>query len=152
MINIRADDDQDPEEVLSQFSLEQKVRWAAGWLAACMHAQLFGCLQPFTCSFGPCLLASACRPAHPCGAASAVAVFPALQEQLEEMRRDESLYDRLARSVAPNVHGHIDVKRAILLMLLGGMHKVTKEGINLRGDINVAIVGDPACAKSQLLK
>ncbi|KAI3430537.1 hypothetical protein D9Q98_005130 [Chlorella vulgaris] len=97
MINIRADDDQDPEEVLSQFSLEQK-------------------------------------------------------EQLEEMRRDESLYDRLARSVAPNVHGHIDVKRAILLMLLGGMHKVTKEGINLRGDINVAIVGDPACAKSQLLK
>jgi hypothetical protein len=26
------------------------------------------------------------------------------------------------------------------------------QGINLRGDINVAIVGDPACAKSQILK
>lgn len=26
------------------------------------------------------------------------------------------------------------------------------QGINLRGDINVAIVGDPACAKSQMLK
>ncbi len=30
MINIRADDDQDPEEVLAQLSLEQRVRWVAG--------------------------------------------------------------------------------------------------------------------------
>ena len=26
------------------------------------------------------------------------------------------------------------------------------QGINLRGDINIAIVGDPGCAKSQMLK
>jgi DNA replication licensing factor MCM6 len=37
-------------------------------------------------------------------------------------------------------------------MLLGGVHKQTHEGINLRGDINVCIVGDPSCAKSQFLK
>jgi DNA replication licensing factor MCM6 len=37
-------------------------------------------------------------------------------------------------------------------MLLGGVPKHTREGIKLRGDINVAIVGDPACAKSQILK
>ncbi|KAK9937276.1 hypothetical protein M0R45_014077 [Rubus argutus] len=34
----------------------------------------------------------------------------------------------------------------------GGVHKFTHEGINLRGDINVCIVGDPSCAKSQFLK
>lgn len=34
MVNIRADDDQEPEEVLAQFSLEQRVRRAAGCRAA----------------------------------------------------------------------------------------------------------------------
>lgn len=37
-------------------------------------------------------------------------------------------------------------------MLLGGVHKKTAEGIKLRGDINVCIVGDPSTAKSQFLK
>ncbi|KAK7344846.1 hypothetical protein VNO77_14993 [Canavalia gladiata] len=35
---------------------------------------------------------------------------------------------------------------------MGGVHKFTHEGINLRGDINVCIFGDPSCAKSQFLK
>lgn len=37
-------------------------------------------------------------------------------------------------------------------MLLGGVHKQTAEGIKLRGDVNVCIVGDPSTAKSQFLK
>lgn len=44
------------------------------------------------------------------------------------------------------------VKRGVLLMLLGGVHKQTAEGTKLRGDINVCIVGDPSTAKSQFLK
>ncbi|RVW91478.1 DNA replication licensing factor MCM6 [Vitis vinifera] len=39
-----------------------------------------------------------------------------------------------------------------LAYAFGGVHKCTHEGINLRGDINVCIVGDPSCAKSQFLK
>jgi DNA replicative helicase MCM subunit Mcm2 (Cdc46/Mcm family) len=35
-------------------------------------------------------------------------------------------------------------------MLFGGVHKATPEGIKLRGDINVCIVGDPSTAKSQV--
>ncbi len=72
--------------------------------------------------------------------------------EVNEMRKDPHLYDKLVRSVAPAVFGHADVKRAVLLMLFGGVHKRTHEGISLRGDINVAIVGDPSCAKSQFLK
>lgn len=31
------------------------------------------------------------------------------------------------RSIAPNIFGHMDIKRGLLLMMLGGVHKTTKE-------------------------
>ena len=37
-------------------------------------------------------------------------------------------------------------------MLFGGVPKITLEKTNLRGDINICIVGDPSTAKSQFLK
>lgn len=48
--------------------------------------------------------------------------------------------------------GNDEVKRGVLLMLFGGVRKTTIEKTRLRGDINVCIVGDPSCAKSQFLK
>lgn len=37
-------------------------------------------------------------------------------------------------------------------MIFGGVHKKTPSGTNLRGDLNVCILGDPSTAKSQFLK
>ena len=37
-------------------------------------------------------------------------------------------------------------------MLFGGINKETREGIKLRGDINICLIGDPSTAKSKLLK
>lgn len=37
-------------------------------------------------------------------------------------------------------------------MLFSGVNKKTEEGINLRGDLNICMVGDPSTAKSQFLK
>lgn len=54
--------------------------------------------------------------------------------------------------MTPTIFGHPHIKAGILLMLFGGVHKSTPEGINLRGDINICIVGDPGTAKSQFLK
>ena len=48
--------------------------------------------------------------------------------------------------------GNDEIKRGILLMLFGGVPKQTTEGTNLRGDINICVVGDPSTAKSQFLK
>lgn len=54
-----------------------------------------------------------------------------------EMSQRPSIYADLTASVAPTVFGHDEIKRGLLLMLLGGVHKETVEGINLRGDINI---------------
>lgn len=74
------------------------------------------------------------------------------RHEVIRMKNEDDLYSKLARSIAPSVYGHMDVKKGILLQLFGGIQKKTKEGIKLRGDINICIVGDPATAKSQFLK
>lgn len=74
------------------------------------------------------------------------------RHEVIKMKQEDDLYSKLARSIAPAVHGHMDVKKGVLLQLFGGIQKKTKEGIKLRGDINICIVGDPATAKSQFLK
>ena len=63
--------------------------------------------------------------------------------------KDQSnLYTNMAQSISPNVHGHLDVKKGLLLQLFGGIGKLTEYGIKLRGDINICVVGYPATAKS----
>ena len=64
------------------------------------------------------------------------------------MKDQDDLYLKLAKSISPSVYGHLDVKKGILLQLFGGVHKDTQEGIKLRGDLNICIVGDPSTAKS----
>lgn len=74
------------------------------------------------------------------------------QQEISAVKSHARLYQKMVSSIAPTVYGHDEVKRGILLMLFGGVHKETKEGISLRGDLNVCIVGDPSTAKSQFLK
>ncbi|KAK4522309.1 hypothetical protein GAYE_HPESCF16G0189 [Galdieria yellowstonensis] len=74
------------------------------------------------------------------------------RQEILSMRSTPNLYQTLVDCVAPTIYGHDEIKRGILLMLFGGVHKVTNEGMNIRGDINICIVGDPSCAKSQFLK
>ena len=73
-------------------------------------------------------------------------------DELKAMVNADNIYQRLVSSIAPTVYGHEIVKKGILLQLMGGVHKQTPEGMKLRGDINVCIVGDPSTSKSQFLK
>jgi len=75
-----------------------------------------------------------------------------MDQQITEARKKGSLYEAAARSIAPEIFGHQDVKKALLLVLIGSYTKQMKDGMKIRGDIHTLMMGDPGVAKSQLLK
>ncbi|KAI9346991.1 MCM2/3/5 family-domain-containing protein [Obelidium mucronatum] len=76
----------------------------------------------------------------------------AMTDKIRELTTTPDLYSQLAKSIAPEIYGHEDVKKALLLLLVGGHSKVTGDGMKIRGDLNICLMGDPGVAKSQLLK
>ncbi|KAF2703073.1 MCM-domain-containing protein [Pleomassaria siparia CBS 279.74] len=81
------------------------------------------------------------------------AVFTEEEEQeFLEMSRRPDIYEVFANCIAPSIYGNKDIKKAIACLLMGGSKKILPDGMKLRGDINVLLLGDPGTAKSQLLK
>ncbi|KAK7421924.1 DNA replication licensing factor MCM7 [Neonectria punicea] len=83
---------------------------------------------------------------------SEMIVDPLLVRRIEKYRQSGQVYELLAQSIAPEIFGHVDVKKALLLLLIGGVTKEMGDGMKIRGDINICLMGDPGVAKSQLLK
>merc|ERR1719402_1787981 len=70
--------------------------------------------------------------------------------ELKDLASDNDFYDKLSSSIAPEIDGHEDVKKALLLLLVGGVDR-RPAGMKIRGSINICLMGDPGVAKSQLL-
>src|SRR5467141_701643 len=48
-------------------------------------------------------------------------------------------------SLAPSIYGYDEIKEGILYLLFAGVAKRLPDGVNIRGDLNCLIVGDPGC-------
>lgn len=81
-----------------------------------------------------------------------ITIEPSEMKQIEYWSKKPNIKDIIINSMAPSIHGHVDIKTAIALAMLGGESKDIGGKHRTRGDINILIVGDPGVAKSQFLK
>ncbi|KAG9433572.1 DNA replication licensing factor Mcm7 [Apis mellifera carnica] len=68
-----------------------------------------------------------------------------LKDEELSLFMEDDFYGKLARSIAPEIYGLEDVKKALLLLLVGGTDK-HKDDIKIRGNINICLMGDPGVA------
>ena len=60
--------------------------------------------------------------------------------------------NHIIKSFCPQIYGLYAVKLALALVLTGGNTMTTNDGLRLRGDSHMLLVGDPGTGKSQFLK
>jgi len=81
-----------------------------------------------------------------------VEITPEDEKKILDAAKDPWVQRKLILSLAPSIYGYEDVKEAVLYLLFGGVSKRLPDGIGIRGDSNIIIIGDPGTAKSQLLQ
>jgi len=81
-----------------------------------------------------------------------VEITPEDERLIRELAKDPFIHRKLIASLAPSIYGYGDIKEAVLYLLFGGVPKRLPDGVSIRSEINVLLVGDPGVAKSQLLQ
>ena len=73
------------------------------------------------------------------------------EEKILALSKDPWVHRKIMSSIAPSIFGLDHVKEAIMYLLFGGVSKSLPD-VNLRGEMNALLIGDPGTAKSQLLQ
>ncbi|MCS7097026.1 MAG: minichromosome maintenance protein MCM [Candidatus Methanomethylicia archaeon] len=81
-----------------------------------------------------------------------IEITPEDEEKIKKLAKDPMIHEKILQSIAPSIYGYREIKEGIAYLLFGGIPKVLPDGVRIRGDINILLVGDPGTAKSQLLQ
>ncbi len=73
-------------------------------------------------------------------------------QEAQETGKVISARNHIIKSFCPQIYGLYAVKLALALVLTGGNTMTTNDGLRLRGDSHMLLVGDPGTGKSQFLK
>ncbi|MCL2475477.1 minichromosome maintenance protein MCM [Candidatus Bathycorpusculum sp.] len=76
---------------------------------------------------------------------------PEEEAQIRELSKDPYVHKKIISSIAPSIFGNEHLKEAVMYLIFGGVSRSLPD-VNIRGEINALIIGDPGTAKSQMLQ
>jgi replicative DNA helicase Mcm len=76
---------------------------------------------------------------------------PEEEAKIVELSKDPDVHNKIMRSIAPSIFGNEHLKEAVMYLLFGGVSRSLPD-MNIRGEMNALIIGDPGTAKSQMLQ
>ncbi len=76
---------------------------------------------------------------------------PEEEAQIRELAKDPYVHKKIMSSIAPSIFGNEHIKEAVMYLIFGGVSRSLPD-VNIRGEINALIIGDPGTAKSQMLQ
>lgn len=80
-------------------------------------------------------------------------ITEAEEKKIKKLSKDPKVVEKVIASIAPSIYGHSEAKEAIALQLFSGAsNKRLPDGMKIRGNIHILLIGDPGTAKSQILK
>jgi replicative DNA helicase Mcm len=71
-------------------------------------------------------------------------------DQIQRMKDDPGIYDKLIQSFAPTIYGNETEKLALLCSLFGSP-RLKRDNTDIRGDIHILLCGDSGIAKSMMI-
>ncbi|UCE45428.1 MAG: minichromosome maintenance protein MCM [Methanobacteriota archaeon] len=81
-----------------------------------------------------------------------IVITPEDEMRIREFAKTPDVLEKIVASISPTIYGYLQEKEALALQLFGGVTKVMDDGTHIRGDIHIAMIGDPGTAKSQILR
>lgn len=74
------------------------------------------------------------------------------RDDVEDLSEKDDIFERWVDSIAPDHKGDRLIKKALALVLVGGVQKTLPDGTEKRGNSHILLIGDPGTGKSGLIR
>jgi DNA replicative helicase MCM subunit Mcm2 (Cdc46/Mcm family) len=76
-------------------------------------------------------------------------LLPGDEDMIRQLGNRDDIEELIVNSIATSMYGYREIKLGIAMLAVGGVeHRISGEGRNERGDLNILLAGDPSTGKS----